>query len=158
MQRSLVAFALGLSLCGAAYAASTPFIRLEGAWSGGGTIQMQDGSSERLRCRANYDVLEAGSNLQLRIRCASESYNFNLQSSANYTRGRVTGVWSESTLNAGGTLSGRAEDGHISVLADGRTFSATLTLTTRGNRQSVAIRARDPQSSVVGASIDLRRS
>lgn len=157
MQRTALALTLGLLVCGTAFAANTPFARLEGQWSGGGTIQMSDGSREPLRCRADYDVLEGGRNLQLRIRCASESFNFNLQSSANYASGRITGVWSESSLNAGGTLSGRAEDSRISVMANGQTFSASLTLTTHGNRQSVAIRSKDPQSSVVGASFDLRR-
>lgn len=158
MQRTVVAFAFCLLAYGAAYAASMPFVRLEGQWSGGGAIQLQNGSREPLRCRADYDVLEGGRNLQLRLRCASESYNFNLLSSANYASGRVTGVWSESTLNAGGTLTGRAEDGNIDVMANGQIFSAMLTLTTRGDRQSITIQSRDPQSSVVGASIDLRRS
>jgi hypothetical protein len=158
MQRTILAFAFLLLVCGTAFAASTPFARLEGQWSGGGVIQMSNGSREALRCRASYDVQEGGRSLQLSIRCASESYNFNLQSSANYASGRVTGVWSESTLNARGTLSGRAEDGRISVMASGQTFSASLTLTTRGNRQTVAIRASDPQSSVQGASIELQRS
>jgi len=157
MQRTVLAISFCLLVGGAALAASTPFARLEGQWLGGGTIRMSDGSREPLRCRADYDVLEGGRNLQLRIRCASESYNFNLQSSANYASGRVTGVWSESSLNAGGTLSGRADDNRISVMANGQTFSASLTLTTHGDRQSVAIESKDPQSSVAGASLSLRR-
>jgi hypothetical protein len=159
MRRILVLFVLSLLLpAGAIAQAGGPFSRLEGQWSGSGTIDMQDGRREALRCRASYDVLEQGRGLQLSIRCASESFNFNLQSSAKVAGGRVSGIWSESTLNAGGELSGRAEGDRINVIASGQSFSADLNLTTHGDRQSVQIKSRDPQSQVVGASMTLRRS
>jgi hypothetical protein len=158
MRRMFVVFVLSLLLpAGVLAQGAGPFSRLEGQWSGNGTIDMQDGRREALRCRASYDVLEQGHGLQLSIRCASESFNFNLQSSAKVSGGRVSGVWSESTLNAGGALSGRAEGDRINVIANGQSFSADLNLTTRGDRQSVQIKSRDPQSQVVGASMTLRR-
>ena len=40
----------------ASYAQSGPFAGLAGVWSGGGTITLDDGSSERIRCRASYAV------------------------------------------------------------------------------------------------------
>jgi hypothetical protein len=153
-----VFFVLSLVVPAAAIAqAPGPFSRLEGQWAGTGTIDMQDGRREPLRCRASYDVLERGHGLQLSIRCASESFNFNLQSSAKVQSGRVSGIWSESTMNAGGQLSGRAEGDRINVIANGQSFSADLNLTTHGDRQSVQIKSRDPQSQVVGASMTLRR-
>jgi hypothetical protein len=159
MRRMFVVFVLSLLLpAGAIAQAGGPFSRLEGQWAGTGTIDMQDGRREALRCRASYDVLEQGRGVQLSIRCASESFNFNLQSSAKVAGGRVSGIWSESTLNAGGELSGRAEGDRINVIANGQTFSADLNLTTRGDRQSVQIKSRDPQSQVVGATMSLRRS
>ncbi|HEY6832939.1 MAG TPA: hypothetical protein VI251_10660 [Pseudolabrys sp.] len=158
MRRMFVVFVLSLLLpAGVLAQGAGPFARLEGQWSGNGTIDMQDGRREALRCRATYDVLEAGRGLQLSIRCASESFNFNLQSSAKVAGGRVSGIWSESTLNAGGDLSGRAEGDRISVIASGQTFSADLNLTTHGDRQAVVIKSRDPQSQVVGATMNLRR-
>jgi hypothetical protein len=158
MRRMFVAFVLSLLLPVSVLAQGAgPFSRLAGQWSGNGTIEMQDGRREALRCRATYDVLEAGHGLQLSIRCASESYNFNLQSSAKVSSGRVSGIWSESSLNAGGDLSGRAEGDRINVVANGQTFSANLSLTTHGDRQSVQIKSRDPQSQVIGASMNLRR-
>jgi hypothetical protein len=158
MRRMFVVFVLSLLLPASVLAQGAgPFARLEGQWSGNGTIEMQDGRREALRCRASYDVLEAGHGLQLSIRCASESYNFNLQSSARVAGGRVSGIWSESSLNTGGNLSGRAEGDRINVIANGQSFSADLNLTTHGDRQSVQIKSRDPQSSVVGATMSLRR-
>jgi hypothetical protein len=55
-------------------------------------------------------------------------------------------------------IAGKAEGDRISVLANSQSFSANLTLITRGGRQSVAIKSTDPTSKVVGASINLRRS
>ena len=49
------------------------FARLAGEWNGSGTIELANGSREPLRCKAAYDVLGGQSNLQLNIRCASDS-------------------------------------------------------------------------------------
>lgn len=147
---------LGVLQTGAA-AQSGPFVRMAGQWAGGGTIELSDGNRERLRCRAAYDVLAGGRELQLNIRCASESYNFDLRAAANYTRGHVAGTWSESSLGTGGTLSGTASGEHVRVVATSPSFTAGLTLTTRGSRQTVNIRSQQPDSRVVGASINLHR-
>jgi hypothetical protein len=135
-----------------------PFDRLAGHWSGSGTIDLANGAREPIKCRAAYDVLSEQKNLQLNIRCASQSYNFDLRASANYSGGAITGVWSESTHNAAGTIAGRADGDHFQVLANGPSFSATLTLITHGGRQSVLIRSQNAQASVKGASINLKRS
>jgi len=133
-----------------------PFARLAGSWSGGGTIDLSDGRRERLRCRAAYDV-PSQRNLGLSIRCASESYNFDLRSSVALTASTVTGTWSESATGVSGDVSGRASGDHISVLAISPSFSATMSLTTHGSSQSVVIRSRDPNSTIRGVSISLRR-
>ena len=40
-----------------------PFAGMAGVWAGGGTVTLDDGSRERLRCRANYAV--AGNSLSM---------------------------------------------------------------------------------------------
>lgn len=157
MKRSVVASLLLVAVPALASAAASPFERLAGSWMGNGTIEMSDGNREPLRCRAAYDVLKDGTSLQLNIRCASESYNFDLRSKAEYERGRVTGIWSESTMNAGGQLSGHAEGDRIRVVANSQAFSAALTLVTNGRRQTVSIEAQQPDSRIKGASITLSR-
>ena len=87
-------------------AATGPFAALSGSWSGGGTITMSSGAKERIRCRARYNVGGAGSNLDLTLRCASDSYNFELQSNASYSNGAVSGTWSETTRGVGGSIAG----------------------------------------------------
>jgi len=134
-----------------------PFSPLAGQWSGTGTIDLSNGAHEPIHCKASYDVLSQN-NMQLNIRCASESYNFDLRGSAKLASGTVSGTWSESTRNAAGSLSGEAKGEHIQVLAKGPGFTATLGLTTRGTRQTVVIRSQDQDAAVRGASINLKKS
>ena len=154
---AILALMLGVFLPPDAYAQGAgPFARMAGQWTGSGTIDLVDGGREPLKCRASYDVLQEN-NVQLNIRCASESYNFDLRASATYRNGAIGGTWSESTRNASGTLSGRGGGDRFSVLASGPSFSANLTLTTHGNSQSVIIKANDTSAGVRGATINLRR-
>jgi hypothetical protein len=161
MSRSAIAGAglllISLGLAGtAAQAAMSPFRMMAGTWSGGGTISLANGEQERLRCRASYDVDGSGVELRLNLRCASPSYNFDLASNAEYRGGAISGEWSEASRNASGTLSGRAAGDHIEVAASGQNFAASLSLTTRGNRQTVSIRP-EGQSDIRAVSLALER-
>jgi hypothetical protein len=132
-----------------------PFSGLEGSWVGGGFISLADGTKERIRCRASYAVGGGGNALQQSLRCASDSYNFELRSDVESHDGRISGNWNESTRNIGGTLSGRAQHGRIEVSVHNPNFNAQLTLISHGRRQSVIIRSRGGQ--LTGASITLVR-
>jgi hypothetical protein len=136
-------------------AVTSPFIPMAGSWSGGGTLSTSDGNQERLRCRASYDVGGTGAELHLNLRCASESYNFDLASDVTYRGGAISGSWSEVSRNASGTLSGRAAGGLIEAQARGETFSADLSLMTRGSRQIVSIRPQG--TNITGVSLALER-
>jgi hypothetical protein len=158
MRRTIVALVF-LVIAGGAHAQGMlPLQRLAGQWSGTGTINLAGGASEPIRCRASYDVLEQQNNLHLAIRCASESYKFDLLASADVKGEAISGTWSETTRNAAGNISGKARGNRFEVEATGPSFNATLTLVTRGDRQKVEIKSRDAQTSVRGASIDLKRS
>ena len=149
-----------LTLCpGSAHAqrAGSAFERLAGQWAGSGTIDLSNGTHETLRCRASYDVLAESHNLQLNIRCASDSYNFDLFSSATLSGHSVSGTWSEATHSAAGTIAGTADGDRIQVHAESPGFAANMSLVTRGDRQSVLIRSPDPNANVRGATINLRR-
>ena len=95
-------------------------------------------------------------NLQINIRCAGDSYNFNLFSSAVLAGNAVSGTWSESTHGVGGTISGTAAGDRIQVRAESIGFTANLSLITHGGRQSVLIRTADPNAGIKGATISLR--
>ncbi|HEY8338210.1 MAG TPA: hypothetical protein VIQ05_30825 [Tardiphaga sp.] len=143
INRSLAAMA-GLAialtvLASPAGAQSAPFAGLSGVWSGSGTISLSDGSKERLRCRATYRGAGGDNTLQQSLRCASDSYKFELSSDVVSEGGRVSGSWAEASRGLSGTLQGRVGRGVIAVAVDAPGFSANLTLTTTGNRQSVSI-------------------
>src|SRR3954452_23100932 len=136
-------------------AATLPFAAMAGSWSGGGTLTMADGRAERLRCRAAYDVGSGGSHLRLNLRCASDSYNFDLSSDVEYQGGAIRGSWSEASRNASGTISGHVNGDQIQAAARGQNFAANLSLVTRGNRQTISIRSEG--SEISGVSVALSR-
>jgi hypothetical protein len=136
-----VAAAMMLS-ASAGHAQSGPFAGFDGSWSGTGTVQLSDGSSERIRCRATYKVDGGGNGLQQTLRCASDSYKFDLSSDVTSQGSAVTGRWSEASRNINGELQGTAGGGRIDVFVQAAGFAANLTLTTRGNKQSVQISSK----------------
>jgi hypothetical protein len=133
-----------------------PFANLIGSWSGSGSVAMSNGSTERIRCRATYGVGNGGAKLQLQMLCASDSYKIELQSSLVYQGGEVRGTWTEKTRGAGGEVSGSVNGNHFDVMISAQAFSATLSLTTQGNRQSVIIQS--PGSAMSQAVITLNRA
>jgi hypothetical protein len=137
-------------------AGPSPFAAMAGSWSGGGTLSTTDGGQERLRCRASYDVAGTGAELRLSLRCASESYTFDLASDVQYRGGVISGSWSEASRNASGTLSGRAAGNRIEALARSDSFSADLSLMTRGGRQTVSIRPQGTNITDVSLALERR--
>ena len=158
VQRLIVAAATlvaALAFTSASYAQSGPFTGMAGVWSGGGTLTLDDGSSERIRCRATYAVGNGGNGLNQSLTCASDSYRFNLSSNVIASGGSLSGTWSESSRGVNGSLEGRGANGNFQVVASAPGFTANISLRTTGNRQSVLIRA---ESQFRGASISLSRS
>ena len=144
------------SWSGNAHAQSSgPFAGMAGVWMGTGTVTLDDGTTERIRCRATYAVGAGGNGLQQTLTCASDSYKFNLSSNLMAQGAAVSGTWNESSRNINGSIEGRSGNGIFQVVATAPGFSANLTLTTRGNRQSVVIRS---ENQFKGASISLSRS
>ncbi|HEV7600393.1 MAG TPA: hypothetical protein VGO49_09060 [Bradyrhizobium sp.] len=148
---SIAVFASG----SASHAQSGPFAGMAGVWSGGGTVTLDDGSTERIRCRATYAVGNGGNGLNQSLTCASDSYRFNLSSNVIASGGSLSGTWSESSRGITGSLEGRGSNGNFQVVASAPGFNANISLRTSGNRQSVVIRA---ESQFRGASITLSRS
>ena len=144
-----------VALPGAVQASTSPFTGMAGSWSGGGVITMASGTKERIRCRANYVVGGSGSNLDLTLRCASDSFKFELQSNVAHTNGTVSGTWAELTRHVGGNIEGSARGNHISVRVSG-VLSALLGMSTNANQQSISIQS--PGSEMSSVAISLSRS
>jgi hypothetical protein len=132
--------------------AGGPFAGMAGNWAGGGTVTLDDGSRERLRCRASYAV--AGAQMTMTLTCASDAYKFQLGANVVSQGGAVSGNWTETSRNISGTLQGRGGGGSFEVLASTGGFNANISLRTAGNRQSINMRA---DSQFKAASISLSR-
>lgn len=155
---TFVAAVFGLSfVSGGAWAQSTaqPFAGMEGVWSGKGTISLAGGGREAIRCKATYAVRSDGNGLQQTLRCASDSYKFELSSNIVARGGKLTGTWSEATRNVNGDLEGTTAHGKFQVVVSAPSFSANLQLVTKGNSQSVVIRSEG--SEFQGVNINLAR-
>jgi hypothetical protein len=139
----------------ASYAQSAPFAGMAGVWSGSGTITLDSGASERIRCRATYAVSGDGNGLNQSLVCASDSYKFDLKSDVIAKNGSLSGTWSEASRNVTGSLEGRAGAGQFNVVVSAPAFTANLSMTTRGNKQTVSITS---QSQIKSASISLSRT
>ena len=136
-------------------AASGPFDGIDGVWGGTGTLTYASGTKERLRCRAQY-VQNDDDNLQQALRCASDSYNFQINAYLENQDGDLVGRWEELVLEISGTVTGSAETGRIEGSLHGPGFVAELKVTTNGNRQRVQILT--PDQDIREVSIEVRKS
>src|SRR3954462_3266347 len=136
-----LATALMLSLS-VSQAQSGPFAGFDGSWSGSGTVSLSDGSTERIRCKADYKVNGNGLGLKQSLHCASDSYKFDLSSEVTSNGDRISGNWSERSRNIFGNLQGTAGGGQIDVFVEASGFAANLTLRTTGSKQTVQISSK----------------
>ena len=143
--RAIAAAGVGAALMlsvSASQAQSGPFAGFDGSWAGNGTVALSDGSTERIRCKADYKVNGSGLGLKQNLHCASDSYKFDLSSEVTSQGDRISGNWSERSRNIFGNLQGTAGGGEIEVFVEASGFAANLKLTTRGNRQTVQISSK----------------
>jgi hypothetical protein len=134
-----VAFFLTALAASTSHAQSSAFAGMAGNWRGAGTVSLDDGSSERIRCRATYKVF--GASMDMNLTCASDAYKFNLLAAVVAAGGEVTGTWSETSRNVGGNIQGRGAGGSFHVIAQAAGFSSDISLRTTGNKQHIAMKA-----------------
>jgi hypothetical protein len=154
IKAAVVGAALMLSMS-ASHAQSSPFAGFNGSWAGTGTVSLSDGTTEHIRCKADYKVNSSGLNLKQSLHCASDSYKFDLSSDVTSQGDRISGNWSEASRNVFGNLQGTAGGGQIDVFVEASGFAANLTLRTSGNRQTVQISSK---GDIRGVNITLVKS
>jgi len=134
--------ALLLSVSAGNSQAGGPFAGFDGSWSGSGTVALSNGTTERIRCKADYKVNSNGLGLKQALHCASDSYKFDLSSDVTSQGDRISGNWSEKSRNIFGNLQGTAGGGVIDLFVEASGFAATLNLRTNGTRQVVQIESK----------------
>ena len=133
---------------------AAPFAGFDGSWSGNGTVSLSDGTTERLRCKADYKVNGNGMGLKQNLHCASDSYKFDLSSDVTSQGDRISGNWSEKSRNIFGNLQGTAGGGQIDVFVEASGFAANLNLRTNGTKQVVQI---DSKGEIRGVTITMTK-
>jgi hypothetical protein len=136
-------------------AAAGPFDGLEGVWTGDGMLTYASGTQERLSCRVQY-VQSNPNNLQQALRCASDSYNFQINAYFDSANGILSGIWAELVNNVKGSVSGTVGNGRINGDLKGPGFVASLNVVTKGDRQTVSIQA--PIEEIRTVSIEVRKA
>ena len=154
-QSNLTRFAVvaAAAVCLSGPASADGFAALAGSWSGGGTIVMSNGNTERLRCRANYNVGGGGASATQELRCASDSYRVDIQSNVALNGNAVVGTWTETSRGVSGQVRGQIRGSDITAQIISPTFAAGLSIGTRGNSQSVSIRVNGGDVSSVSLAL-----
>ena len=135
---------------------ANPFTKFGGNWNGNGLIYLSNGNKERIRCRTGVTASDLGNiaNLKLTLRCAGDSYNFEIQSELNHTNGAVTGTWTEISRGINGNVTGTVNDEKINAIAESTTFQATLEIMSQTDGK-MQVRITSPGSEMTDVMIGL---
>lgn len=147
----LIAAGLG---AGSAFA-SGPFTGLQGSWQGSGVVTYASGTKERLACRVQYTSADAD-RLTQALRCASDSYKFQINAAFVHKGGSVSGHWDELSMDIKGTISGKASSGLINGRLHGPGFLGSVVVKTNGASQTVTITTEDQEIRAVAVEVRKR--
>ena len=138
LKRTSAALALSLGMLGMAGGdvafAGGPFAGMDGSWAGSGTVAMDSGTKERMRCTAQYLVKDDDNNLQQHLNCSSPSYDFKVNTYVDHAGGSLSGYWEELKNNVRGSVDGNTRGNRVHVVLQGSAFSAVLDLVTSGTK------------------------
>jgi hypothetical protein len=135
--------------------AEQAFGDVAGSWSGSGSMKPSDGARERVRCKVDYNVKNAGQSVKMSVRCASDAYKMDLSANIDQSGTALSGNWFESQYRQGGKVSGQNVNGLIEAKVEGDTITALLTVRTKGSRQTFMMES--PGAWISQVSIDLVR-
>jgi hypothetical protein len=147
-----VALAAAVSLAGpvpASFADDGPFSALGGSWTGSGTLKTKTGNKERIRCKVGYDVSDAGDKFEQNMKCASDSYKFDVRADIAYADGVISGQWAATSYNLTGNITGSANSQKIQAKIRGDGLIVSVAVTTNDSNQSVTIQSEGTEISEV---------
>lgn len=124
------------------HADSGPFTGYAGNWTGTGAITIADSGTERIRCKGVYTVDSNGNGLHQKLKCASDSYKFELSSDVVASGNQVKGSWSEASRGVNGTVEGSISGSDINALVTTNGYAATFNVRTNGGRQNISISSK----------------
>ena len=69
------------------------FAALHGAWNGSGNVRLDNGKTERLRCKGYYNARSGGSGLGMAINCGNASFRINMRANLSSSGNSISGTW-----------------------------------------------------------------
>lgn len=133
----------------AAVALTTPvsaaggiFSALNGAWSGSGSVRLENGKTERLRCKGYYNAKQ-GSTLGMAINCGNASFKIHMRANLRSSGNSISGTWEEREFNQTGNVAGRRTGNGFSLKFSGA-ISGSMNVSLTGSRQTVSISTGGP--------------
>jgi hypothetical protein len=122
--------------------AESPFAAFDGAWTGSGSVRLENGQTERLKCKGYYNA-KGVSGLSIAIDCGSPSFKINMRANLSYSNGQVSGTWEEREFNQSGNVTGRASPGKINLSIAGN-IAGSMSMSAGGSNQTVSISTGGP--------------
>jgi hypothetical protein len=143
LRSAVLAAALALAAVAApSLANDTPFASLDGAWSGSGSVRLDNGKTERLKCKGYYNA-KGGATLGMAINCGNASFKINMRANLRSAGGAITGTWEEREFNQAGDVSGNTTSSGFSLKFSGA-LSGSMSVETTGTNQTVSISTGGP--------------
>jgi len=148
-----VGFAIAPTHAGSA----NPYQKLNGYWSGGGTVTPLKGNAEKVSCVATYKTV--GAAVTQNVRCAGVDHKFSASFKLTYKGGRVSGSWTEQLYAANGAVSGTASGSSVRARISGQKFTGRMSINVSGSRHTINIVQLDKGSGAYRpvASVSLHR-
>ena len=134
---------------------ASPFAKFLGNWRGSGEVIESDGTREHISCRAKYTASAGGDAVTQSLRCASDSYSFDIGLYLVANGQTVQGDWQEYQRKVEGHVTGRLGDGQFDGNIAGASFSAETSARVSGRKQTISLRTKGAQ--VIKAEIAMTR-
>lgn len=125
-----------------AWAIEGTFAALDGAWGGSGSVRLENGKTERLRCKGYYNA-KSGNSLGMAINCGNASFKINMRANLKSAGSAITGTWEEREFNQTGNVSGKQTANGFSLKFSGA-ISGSMNVSMTGTRQTVSISTGGP--------------
>lgn len=132
-----------------------PIEELAGFWSGGGSVLLTNGKTERVKCQVFYKTGEGS--IRQTMRCASADYSINSLAELRVKGGQVNGNWEEKTYAAKGAVSGRYGGEGFTLTIQGGNFSAAMNVALSNCKQSINISPQGLEVSKVAIALAKER-
>lgn len=125
-----------------ALAVEGTFSALDGAWSGSGSVRLDNGKTERLKCKGYYNA-KSGNSLGMAINCGNAGFKINMRASLKSSGSSISGTWEEREFNQTGDVSGKQTANGFSLKFTGA-ISGSMNVSMTGARQTVSISTGGP--------------